>query len=101
MAKEITTEEKAAKKKKAANFVVNIEAEAIRGTEIMRSGEYKYARVSAKTGDDEYVSVTFEWKGEGYIPDAVMALMEYIKASKEDITEDAEEYKEISERLYK
>lgn len=97
MTKDITTEEQAAKKK-AAGLVIDIKAEDIRGTEVMRSGEYKYARVSAKTGDDEYVSVTYEWKGEGYVPDAVMAMMEFIKANKEDITEDVEEFAGIKNR---
>lgn len=87
-----------AAKKKSGDFNVSIPADSIRGTEIMRSGDYKYARVGAKISENEYVSVSYEWKGE-YVPDAVMALMEYVKANQTDIKEDKEELAALQKRL--
>lgn len=98
MAKEIVTEEEKSAKKKGNDLVITIKSDAIKGTEVMRSGDYKYARVSAKISDDEYVSITYEWKGENYIPDAVMTMMEFIKANKEGITEDTEEFAALKNR---
>jgi hypothetical protein len=77
---------------------VNIRAEDIKGTEIMSSGEYKYARVGAKVGDDEYVTVSYEWKGTG-IPDFVMGLMEFIKGNKSEIKCDEVEFESIKDRM--
>ena len=87
-----------AAKKKGKDFNLVVPADAIRGTEIMKSGDYKYARVGAKIDEDTYVSVSYEWKGEG-IPDAVMALMEYIQANKAELKEDKEELAKLHNRI--
>lgn len=87
-----------AAKNKSGDLVITIPAESIRGTEILKSGDYKYARVGSKIDDDTYVSVSYEWKGSG-VPDAVMALMEYMKANKEDIKENKEEVAALQKRL--
>lgn len=86
---------------KNKGLTINIDAAEIVGSEIMRHGEYKYARVSVKRSDSEYLSVNYEWKSEG-IPDFVMGLMAWIQANKEEVEERkaelAEEYKSLKER---
>lgn len=88
-----------ASKKKSNSLTVVIDSEDIRGIEIMKSGDYKYARLGAKVGDDVYISVSYEWKGE--IPEVVMALMQYIKANKDQIDKNKEEFKEEFAAIFK
>ena len=79
---------------------INIMAEDIKGVEIMKSGDYRYARVGVKRGEDEYLNVSYEWKGEN-IPEFVMGLMDYMKANSEVIeqSKDDEEFAAIKERI--
>lgn len=63
---------------------ITISPEEIVGSEIMKSGDYKYARVGIKKGDSEYMTISYEWKGDG-VPEFVMGLMDWIKANKETI----------------
>lgn len=74
-------------KAKSQNITITIKPEDIRGSEIMKSGDYKYARVGAKVGDDEYVSVSYEWKGEA-VPDFVMSIMAFIQAGFKELTDE-------------
>ena len=79
---------------------INIMAEDIKGVEIMKSGDYRYARVGVKRGEDEYLNISYEWKGEN-IPEFVMGLMDYMKANSEVIeqSKDDEEFAAIKERI--
>lgn len=53
------------------------------GLSVSKDG-YKSARVIVKKGDKEYMSIGYEWEGEG-IPEFVMSLMGFVKANKEGI----------------
>lgn len=68
------------------------------GLSVSKDG-YKSARVIVKKGDKEYMSIGYEWEGEG-IPDFVMSLMGFVQANKDDVDksveEKAEEYQEYS-----
>ena len=86
-----------AAKKKDSGFNIFIPTETIRGVELMKAGDYRYARLSANLSDDVYVSVSYEWKGS--IPDEVMSLMEFMKANKNDVKEDAKVCSELSKRI--
>jgi len=50
---------------------INIMPEEIVGSEIVKSGDYKYASVGIKRGDNEYMRISYEWKGDG-VPEFVM-----------------------------
>ena len=89
--------EDAAKK----GMTITVNPEEIIGSEIMKSGDYKYARVGIKKGDSEYMTVSYEWKGET-VPEFVMGIMDWMKSNKEEVeskkTECAEEWKALRER---
>ena len=70
----------------------------IMGTEIMKSGDYRYARVGVKKGENQHLSISYEWKGDG-IPEFVMGLMDFIKANKEEIEMNEEEFAALKERV--
>ncbi len=74
----------------------------IMGSEIMKSGDYKYARVSVKKNDKQYLSISFEWQ-DAEIPEFVMGLMSWMQSNKEEIekakVEFATEYAVLKERL--
>lgn len=87
--------------KKTKKTTVEFSPEEIMGMEISKSGEYKYARVGIKKGDNERISIYYEWMGAG-IPDFVMNLMSHMKASESEISQQFKtmeaEYKEFKER---
>lgn len=91
------TEQAAAKK----GMSIAIAAEEIMGSEIVKSGDYRYARVGVKKGDNEFMTISYEWKGES-VPEFVMGIMDWMKANKEEIDvkkqERAEEWKSLKER---
>lgn len=91
-----------ADKKKAKDLIIKIMPDEIVGVDISRSRDYKYASVGVKVSDNEYLRVSYEWKGDG-IPDFVLALMQFISANKEEVDkqkgEHAEEYKELKKRM--
>lgn len=91
-----------ADKKKAKNLVITIIPDEIIGADISRSRDYKYASVGVKISDNEYLRVSYEWKGDA-IPDFVMALMIWMQADKEELDqrkeEHAEEYEELKNRI--
>ena len=89
-----------ASKKKNNNLTISVASDTIRGIEVMKSGNYKYARLSAKVSEDEYVSISYEWKGENYIPEFVMTLMQYIKANKDEINKNRKEFNDIFKRAF-
>jgi len=91
-----------ADKKKAKNLVITIIPDEIIGADISRSRDYKYASVGVKISDNEYLRVSYEWKGDT-IPDFVMALMIWMQANEEELSsrkeEHAEEYEELKNRI--
>lgn len=75
-----------------------IRADEIIGSEIMRNGDYKYARVGIKRNDNEYVSISYEWKGD-QVPEFALMLMQWMQAN-QDIDEDIQkEYEEFKKRV--
>jgi len=91
-----------ADKKKEKNLVITIMPDEIIGADISRSRDYKYASVGVKVNDNEYLRVSYEWKGDG-IPDFVMSLMSWMQSNKEEIDnkkeEHAKEYEELKNRM--
>jgi len=88
--------------KKSSDITLSFLPEEIVGADITKSGDYKYASVGIKVSDNERVRISYEWSGEG-IPDFVMSLMSWMKASEENVDERKKEleceYKELKERL--
>ncbi|RLI64878.1 MAG: hypothetical protein DRO67_03480 [Candidatus Asgardarchaeum californiense] len=88
--------------KKSKVITLSFDPSEIIGADITKSGEYKYASVGIKRGENERLRISYEWSGEG-IPDFVMNLMSWMQANKEDIDktkqEFEDEYKELKERL--
>jgi hypothetical protein len=88
----------------ANGLSLKIMPDEIVGSEIMKNGEYKYASVGIKRGDDEYMRISYEWKGET-VPEFVMGLMSWMSSSENKDQIDAskeersEEYKELKERM--
>lgn len=67
------------------NISLSITPEEIMNTGISKSKDgYNHAYIAAKRGDGEYVSISYEWKGEG-IPDFAMDMMSFMQANKEEI----------------
>lgn len=85
--------------KKGKNLSLSFSPEEVIGAEIMKSGDYRYASVGIKKGDDERCRISYEWSGET-IPDFVMALMSWMSANEEVIEENKneEEYASLKER---
>jgi hypothetical protein len=94
-------EDGAAKKNKDITIKIIADQVMHSGISVYKDG-YKSARMVVKVGDKEYMSISYEWEGEG-IPDFVMQLMSFIQANKNEIEESkvekAEEYKEYSVRV--
>jgi len=88
--------------KKDKNLIITIVPDEIIGADISRSRDYKYASVGVKVNDDEYLRVSYEWKGDG-IPDFVMSLMGWMQSNKEDLDkrmeENAKEYEDLKTRV--
>ncbi len=86
---------------KNKGMTINILPEEIVGSEIVKSGDYRYASIGVKKGDKEYMRISYEWQGEG-VPEFVMAIMSWMSSNKEIIDplkkERAEEYKALKER---
>jgi hypothetical protein len=74
---------------------VNIDPDQVMYTNISRSKDgYNSARVVVKTGDKEYMSISYEWEGDG-VPDFAMNLMGFMQANEIKtgvVEEHAEEY---------
>jgi len=91
-----------ADKKKNNNLTITIVPDQIIGADISKSRDYKYASIGVKVSDNEYLRVSYEWKGEG-IPDFVLGLMQFIQANKEEVDkqkeEHTEEYAELKNRV--
>ncbi|KKM97159.1 hypothetical protein LCGC14_1170870 [marine sediment metagenome] len=87
---------------KNKGMTITIMPDEIVGSEIIKSGDYKYASIGVKMGDQEFMRISYEWKGEG-VPEFVMAIMSWMQANKEVIDplkeERAEEYAALKERM--
>jgi len=87
---------------KGKELSIKIMPEEIVGSEIVKSGDYKYASIGIKRGNDEYMRISYEWKGEG-VPEFVMGIMSWMQSNEDEIdplkTERAEEYKNLRERM--
>lgn len=86
---------------KNKGMTITIASEEIVGSEIVKSGDYRYASIGVKKGDKEFMRISYEWQGEG-VPEFVMAIMSWMSSNKEIIDplkeEWAEEYKALKER---
>lgn len=54
-------------------------------TSISRSQNYNSATIGIKKGDNEYMSINYEWSGDS-MPDFVMDLMGYMQSAKKTTT---------------
>ena len=91
--------------KKSGDMNIKVMADQIMhsGISVSKDG-YKSANLLVKVGDKEYMSISYEWSGEG-VPDFVMNLMSFIQSNEEEIEkskkEKANEYEEYSEKKCK
>lgn len=89
---------------KQKGLTINIAPEEIVGSEIVKSGDYRYASVGIKRGDSEYMRISYEWKGST-IPEFVMGLMSWMSSSENKNVIDSlkeerlEEYVSLKERM--
>ncbi len=67
------------------NISVSIDPKQVVRSGVNRSkGGYNSAGLTAKLGDSDYMSISYEWSGEK-IPDFVFDLMDFIKSNKSEI----------------
>ena len=78
---------------------ISIDPAEIVGSEIVKSGDFRYASVGIKKGDNEYMRISYEWKGEGNVPEFVMGLMEFMKSNEDKINKNDEEFAALKERM--
>jgi hypothetical protein len=65
----------------AKKFSINIEPDEVVYSTISKSKDgYNSARVVVKTGEKEYMSISYEWEGDS-IPDFAMNLMSFMQAN--------------------
>jgi hypothetical protein len=80
---------------------ISIQPEQIMGASIEKSGDYKYASMGVKMGENQFLRLAYEWKGEE-IPEFVMGLMGWLQSNKSDVDKSkadfAAEYKSLMER---
>ena len=68
-------------KNKKGPFVVKVDSDEVTYTSISKSKNgYNSARMVIKKGDNEYMSISYEWEGEG-IPSFAMDLMGFMQAN--------------------
>ena len=85
----------------AKKFAVDVMPEEVVHTDINKSkGGYNSARIVAKKGDKEYMSINYEWEGD-HVPSFAMDLMSFMTASEMEIgtTVKEEDFKELSSML--
>lgn len=72
-----------------SNFNVGIDVKTVKNASISRySDGYNYASISSKMGDNEYMSVHYEWSGK-QIPEFALNVMEIMKSlGKEESSKD-------------
>ena len=63
------------------DYNISIDPKKVKGTNISKySDGYNYASITTKVGDGEYMSVSYEWKGDT-IPEFALMTMEIMKSS--------------------
>ena len=72
-----------ASKKRGLKFEIG--PDDISYTSISRSQNYNSATIGIKKGDNEYMSINYEWSGDS-MPDFVMDLMGYMQSAKKTTT---------------
>ena len=86
----------------ASNYTVDIDVNKVKSVNISRySDGYNYASVSSRITDDEYMSVSYEWRGKE-IPEFAMNVMEIIKSlgmEKAAVDEDISAYLERASKV--
>ena len=62
------------------DYNITIDPKKVKGTNISKySDGYNYASITTKVGDGEYMSVSYEWKGDT-IPEFALMAMEIMKS---------------------
>jgi len=75
-------------------MTLNIKPEQVMGTEIRRTkGGYNAASMAVKIGENEYMSISYEWQGDK-VTDTAMDFMGFMQSNKEEIASAIEEHKE-------
>jgi hypothetical protein len=83
-------------------FMVKVTPDEVVHTSISKTKNgYNSARVVVKRGDNEYMSINYEWEGEG-VPSFAMDLMGFMQANElpfgKVVAGKEEEYKKFSDR---
>ena len=75
-------------------MTLNIKPEQVMATNIRRTkGGYNSASMAVKLGDNEYMSISYEWEGDT-VTDTAMDFMGFVNANKEVIEASIKEHKE-------
>lgn len=92
------------------DYNITIDPKKVKGTNISKySDGYNYASITTKVGDGEYMSVSYEWKGDT-IPEFALMAMEIMKSGgNENATLDdvvaferaANHFKEVAAKMKK
>ena len=86
---------------KNKGLTIKIDKEEIMYTNISKSKDgYNSARVVVKRGDKEYMSISYEWEGDG-VPGFAMDLMGFMQANEiePNTTIDEKAYAEYKEKV--
>ena len=82
-------------------MTLKIDPEQVMATNIRRTkGGYNSASMAVKLGDNEYMSISYEWEGDG-ITDTAMDFMGFMQANKEEIAKAIETHKEETAKAKK
>jgi len=84
--------------KKAMNIKIDPETIMHSGISVSKDG-YKSARMLVKLGDNEYMSVGYEWEGDG-IPSFVMDMMSFMQSNEEVIEKAKQEFAAEADEYY-
>lgn len=72
------------------NMNISVDPEQVMYSQISKSQDgYNSARMVVKSGEKEYMSISYEWEGEG-VPDFVMGMMGFMQANELEIGEKEE-----------
>lgn len=83
------------------DLTIKVMAEEVVFTGISKSkGGYSSARILIKKGDNEYMSINYEWEGDG-VPSFAMDLMGFMKANELKFNEPREGMEEAFEKYSK
>jgi len=88
---------------KKKNMSINIDPDQVMYSNISKSKDgYNSARLVVKAGEKEYMSINYEWEGEG-VPDFAMSLMGFMQANEMGtaVNELGDEYAEFAAKSKK